>query len=94
MIGMSLVAGVGAIPPHQGEAVHARHDQILEDDRRLEALDDPDRLCGIAAIVKIDVGLVGEHAPDGLADHGLIVNEQHHVHDRRPVAAPQSSHAV
>ena len=71
--------GVGAIPLHQGEPVHARHDQILEDDRRLETLDDRDRVGGIAAIVKIDVGLVREHAPDRLADHRLIVNEQHHV---------------
>ena len=79
MIGMSPIAAVGAIPLHQGDAVHARHDQILEDDRRLEALDDLNRFCGVAAIMKIHIGLVGEHAPDGLADRGLVVHQQHHV---------------
>ena len=41
---------------------------------------DRDRLCGIAAVMKLDVGIIGEHPPDRLADHGLIVNEQHHAH--------------
>jgi hypothetical protein len=71
MIGMSRVA-------NQRQPVQPRHHQILQDDRRLDQLGLMDGLMRIGAKMEIDVVLIGQPTPHGFADHGLIVDQQHH----------------
>ncbi|MNV72265.1 hypothetical protein D3C71_1653420 [compost metagenome] len=69
---------MAAVFPHQAQAVHARQDQILQDDRGPGLDRHAQGLVGIRAVVEVDVALRDQRAPDGFADHDLIVNEQHH----------------
>ena len=70
--------GVGAELANQSQAIDARHHQILENDRRLNLIGDGNGFAGVSAIMEIDIALVGQSAPDGFADHGLIVHQQNH----------------
>ena len=70
--------GIGAILAHEVQPTHGRHHQILQDDGRLHLPGDGDRLCGVRAVVELDLGLAEQGAPDGLGDHDLVVNEKHH----------------
>ena len=65
-------------PEHldQGQAVDIGHDQVLKDHRGLEPVCLFEGLGGVAAVMEDDVGLAGEHAAHGLADHGLVVDQQ------------------
>ena len=76
MMGVSLRGGVGAELADQRQAVDAGHDQVLQDDRGLDLVGDGDGFAGIGAVMKVDVGVVGQGAANGLADHGLVVHEQ------------------
>ena len=69
---------VVAVLTHQGQAIQARHDQVLKDDRGLDAHGLGHRLVGVGTEVEVDVVLVGQPSPHGLADHGLIVDQQYH----------------
>ncbi len=62
----------------QRQAVHAGHDQVLQDHRGLDLVGDREGLAGIGAVMKINVRLIGQRPADGFADHGLVIHEQHH----------------
>ena len=62
----------------QVEAVEAGHDQILQDHRRLDLLRQAQGLLRVGAEVEVDVALCAQRPSHGLADHGLIVDQQHH----------------
>ena len=62
----------------QRETVHAGHHQVLENHRGLDLVCNGQGFAGIGAVVKIDVRLIGQSPADGLADHRLVVHEQHH----------------
>ncbi len=69
--------GIGAKLAHQVQAADIGHDEVLQDDGRPEVASDGQRLLGIGAVVELGVGLRQQDAPDRLADHGLIVDQQH-----------------
>ena len=62
----------------QREAVHAGHYQVLENHRGLDLVGNGQGFTGVGAVVKIDVGLIGQRPADGFANHGLVVHQQHH----------------
>ena len=70
--------GSPAVAPEQGEAVDARHDQILEDDRRAELHGVVHGALRVAAVVEGDVALGLEHLAEGGRDDRLVVDQQHH----------------
>ena len=75
---------VGAELLDQREAVHAGHHQILQNHRGLDLVRDREGFAGVGAVMKINVGLIGQSAPDRFANHGLVVNDQdHHMVLRR-----------
>ena len=78
---------VGAELLDQREAVHAGHHQVLENHRGLDLVGDGEGLAGVGAVMEINVGLVGQGAADGFADHGLVVHQQDHDVVIRPDAA-------
>ena len=63
---------------HQGQAVQARHDQVLKDDRGLDAHGLGHRLVRVGAEVEVDVVFIGQATPHRFADHGLVIDQQHH----------------
>ena len=69
---------VVAVLAHQGQAVQARHDQVLKNDRGLDAHGLGHRLVRVGTKVEVDIVLIGQATPHRFADHGLIVNQQHH----------------
>ena len=69
---------VVAVLAHQGQTVQARHDQVLENDRRLDAHGLKHRLVRVGTEVEVDVVLIGQTTPHRFADHCLIVDQQHH----------------
>ena len=68
------------------QTIDIRHDQVLEDDRGLHGVghgQSPDR---VLAKVQDNITLRIQHAPDGLADDGLVVDQQNrHGSGIRPV---------
>ena len=63
--------------PYQIKSINARHDQVLQNHRWLKLLC---RFLGfvcLGAKKVADIRLVGEEPPNGLADHGLVVNQEH-----------------
>jgi len=68
--------GVGAEEFDELEAVNLGHDEVLEDDCRLDFAGHLHGLGGVGAEMEFDFGLVGEHAADGFADHGLVVHHE------------------
>ncbi len=71
--------GVRCLPigRHEIEPVHLGHHQILQDHRGIEFARGLDRLRGILAVRVGDALLRGEDASHRLADHRLVVDEQH-----------------
>ncbi|MND72964.1 hypothetical protein D3C80_645260 [compost metagenome] len=69
---------VVAVLTHQGQPVQARHDQVLQDHRGLDAHGLGHRLVRVGAEVEVDVLFIGQATPHRLADHGLVVDQQHH----------------
>ncbi len=63
--------------PEQREPVEVGHHEVEQQDRRTHLGRTLERGRGLAAVVEIDVGLAGEHATHRLADHRLVVDEQH-----------------
>jgi hypothetical protein len=61
---------------HEFEAVDLRHHEILEDHRRADLGGDLEGGWGVLAEVEGHSLLAGEHAPHGLADDRLVVDEQ------------------
>ena len=84
--------GVGTQELDQLQTIDIRHDQVLEDDRGLHGVghgQSPDR---VLAKVQDNITLRIQHAPDGLADDGLVVDQQNrHGSGIRPVgqSAPE-----
>src|SRR5258705_4560161 len=76
--------GAGAVPAEERHAVHIGHDQILQNHGGVDALRRFDRQAATRAIVIVDIRLlIVQQSPDGLADDGLIVHQQHHRAFRR-----------
>ena len=69
---------VVAVLAHQGQAVQARHHQVLEDHRGLDADRLGNGLVWIGAEAEVDVFLIRQPTPNRLADHGLVIDQQHH----------------
>ena len=68
---------IGAIITNQGKPVYLRHNQILQNHRRVNPVGRLYGLGRILTVVKIDIPLGRQHATDGLADDVLIVHKQH-----------------
>src|SRR5262249_37189828 len=69
-----LLRAVGA---DKVQAAGPRHDQVLEDDRWVGAQRRGHGLVRGGAEVELDVALDGQDPPDGLADDGLVVDQEH-----------------
>ncbi len=63
---------------HQVQSVDLGHHQILQDDRRFQFRRAGKCFLRIGAEVKGNVLVRRQHSPNGLADNGLVVHEQHH----------------
>ena len=68
----------GAVTLHQRQAARARHDQVLENHRRLDLDGDADRRGGIRAVVKVHRRFGREDAAHRFGDQRLVVHQQHH----------------
>ena len=68
---------VFAVQLDQREAVDARQHQVLQDDGRLQAQRRVQRLRGVGHVMKLDILLVAQHAPDCLSNDQLVVHQQH-----------------
>ncbi|MNU69886.1 hypothetical protein D3C71_592840 [compost metagenome] len=67
-----------AVFAHQAQAIETGHDQILQDHRWLDAHRMGNGLVRVGAEMEVDVFFVRQPAPHRLADHRLIVDQQHH----------------
>ncbi|MCY1454057.1 hypothetical protein D9M71_710930 [compost metagenome] len=80
---------VVAVFAHQGQAVQARHDQVLEDYRGLDLHRLGHRLVRVGTKVEVDVLFVSQATPHRFADHCLIVDQEDHrrifIHGRKTV---------
>ncbi len=72
--GRRWIAAEGA---HHLDAIHARHDQVLEDDGGVEGIGFRKRHGRVRAKAVLQAGNIQQHAPDGLADDALIVDQEH-----------------
>ena len=68
--------GVRTEVAHQIQAIDIGHHQVLEDNRSAGFEGVGNGFGGVLAIVEMNVALGREHAPHGLAHHGLVVDQQ------------------
>ncbi len=69
---------VAAVFANQRQAVQARHDQVLQNHRRLDLHSLGNRLVRVGAKMEVDRLMAGQTAPYRFANHGLIIDQQHH----------------
>ncbi len=71
--------GLRAQLPHQLDAVHARHHQILKNHRGLQLGRDLQGLQRVRAVMEGDVRVAGQGAPHRLRHDRLVVHQQDHA---------------
>ncbi|CAI8754609.1 hypothetical protein EMIT0196P_140128 [Pseudomonas chlororaphis] len=69
---------VVAVLAHQRQPVQARHYQVLQDHRRLDADRLGNGLVRVGTKVEVDVFFIRQPTPHSLTDHCLVIDQQHH----------------
>src|SRR5262249_16015565 len=73
-----LRSRIGPELTDEGQAVNDGHDQVLKYDCGPDLVGQRDGLAGVRAIMEINIGLIGQRAADGFADHGWVCHEEDH----------------